>query len=562
MSDGKGRTNGGVPSLAVARAMLATASGRKKLDVVFNSPDPKGFVRALPAEDLYFAIRDIGLADAVEIVGLASPGQFRSFVDLDAWEKDLPDTPQVLLWLRVAMEAAGSDGDFRSKRRALDVELIILLLKTQTRIHQLEEGDDPDLTSDNWLRTAEGKYLVEILAEGDDGVTMRRLLEDFIAENPFEATRLFEAVRWEMQGELEENCRRWREGRLRDMGFPGFEEAIRIWNPLPKDWVPGEEAPAAGHVAGVPALLLATSRGALFLDRVAEKLPDEDRGPFNEGLVYLLNCAIVADGIDPKDIDLARGSLAAARDQLSLGLELLSDGDESRALAILASTPAVELFRSAVTSLAELQREATVAARRVSFGEGGVVGLESPDSELLSGLRRKRPRLYDPPRTGQPRHPSGDWRALRDRQDLARARLLIARARAAGDLLEALGLTPDACRALAQAAGRASTAITASQLVLTCAVRQALGAGGVAPLEADQVPKVAALFDGGKLTQAARQALEQALGATVDQLPAERRDAARDVAHGWLARLEQELGPPAQAGALDPRFVELVLVAP
>src|SRR5690242_4815945 len=106
--------NGGLPTLAVSRAMLATAPGRRKLDLVLNQPDPAAFVRRLPAEDLYFAVKEIGLADCAELLSLATPAQFRAFVDLDAWDRDAPNSTRLLQWLRVAREAG--PGPFRAKR--------------------------------------------------------------------------------------------------------------------------------------------------------------------------------------------------------------------------------------------------------------------------------------------------------------------------------------------------------------------------------------------------------------------------------------------------------------
>ncbi len=543
--------------LAVARARLATTSGRRKLDVVFEAEDPKALVRSLPAEDLYFAIRDIGLSDSVDLVGLAAPSQFRAFVDMDAWDRDALDLSQLTLWLRLAMEGARHAGEFRAKRKALDAELVVLLLKTQTVVHPLEEGVDPVLQSDNWLRTAEGKYLIEILAEGDDGVTTRKLLEDFIAENPFEATRLFEATRWEVQSELEENCSRWRRGRMRDMGFPEFEEAIRIWSPLPKGWTAPESAPSTGRVAGIPALLLVGGGSGLFLDRIAERLPDEARGLFNEGLVYLLNCALVADGIDPKELDLARHSLAAARDQLSLGLELASEGDETHALALLASTPAIDLFRLAVTALLELQREATSASRTVAFGEGSATALESPDAELISGLRRKRPRLYDPASKRAGYGPS-EWRALRSRDDMSTAHGAVSRARLCGELTAALGFDAVRVQAFAEASGRATTAVTVGQLVTTLICRRAFGFEGNRPLSRGELTELANRFFGGKLPAAERAKLVGALDGLVSDASKNEVEA---LVSGWVDRFERELGPVVEAGTPDPRFIETILVA-
>ncbi|MFM2152312.1 MAG: hypothetical protein RL199_747 [Pseudomonadota bacterium] len=552
-------TSSAATSLAVLRARLATLSGREKRDLLLDAPDPGGLVRSLPAEDLYFAVRDIGLADAVELIQLASPSQFRSFVDLDAWEGDLPDASRALLWLGLALEGAAGPEDFRRKRAALDVELVVLLLKTQTVVHPLEEGVDPVITSDNWLRTAEGKYLVEITSEGDDGLIVRRLLEDFIDENPFEATRLFEAVRWEMQSELEENCKRWRDGRVRELGFPDFDEAIRLWQPLPPGWTPPAAPSDAGRLAGVPVLLAMRGPEVLFLDAAAERLEGDALGRFNEGLVYLLNCALVADGLQPRDFELARGSVAAARAQLSLGLELAAQGDALRAAGLLATTPAVMLFRVAVTALLAVQREADRASRALSFPGTTTTLLDSPEAEKLAGLRRRRPRLYDPPPPGAPKRDA--WRALHSRQDLAEARLTVERAVSAGALLSALDTPSEAIVAAAESAGRAPTAVSLSQLVLGRLVRELVGepAGIVVPVS--RLGAVRALFTEGRLKPDARGRLDAVASALVAGLAAEHREHARTLVASWLRRLEEELGAPAGAGPLDVRFIDVFLVA-
>ena len=73
--------------LGLIGAQLSAASGSRRLDLILSAPDPGALVRALPADELYFTIREIGLADAVELVQLASAEQFRTFLDLDAWRQ-------------------------------------------------------------------------------------------------------------------------------------------------------------------------------------------------------------------------------------------------------------------------------------------------------------------------------------------------------------------------------------------------------------------------------------------------------------------------------------------
>jgi hypothetical protein len=541
--------------------MLATARGRRKRDVILDAPDPRAFVRQLPAEDLYFAIKEIGLSDSLEIVAFASPLQFRAFVDLDAWQDQLPVPGQVTKWLEVAAAGARSPAEFRTKRRALDPELILVVLKAMTVVHSLEENDNPVFTSTNFIETAEHKYIIEILPEGPEGATVRRLIEDFIDEDPFTATRLFEAVRWEANAELEETSLRWRTGRLRDMGFPDIEEALRIWVPLPKGWTPSSHGVEPGPVAGVPALLLLSSRAPLFLDRVAEHLPDESRPFFNEGLIYLLNCAIVADGIDPKDLDLARDTLSATRDMLSLGLELASGSDEETAVAILGATPPQELFRLAVGSLHELSRRAVQSAKGISFGTAGSTALDSPDAELLSGLRRKRPRLYDPPAADQKPAPSGSWRAFRSPADLKTAEAAIERAVAAGAALQAAGLQANEVARIAEAAGRAATAVTVTQLLLTAALHRLLNlSGAIAPIPAARIKELCRLFDSSRLTDDARRELRAYFGELRQHVAPDLQLLTENLAERAVARFEEEIGSPCAAGGIEPQFVECLLV--
>ena len=72
-------------TLTRIRHDLAAASGKRRLDLILDAENPMAVVRALPADELYFTIGEVGLADAAELVQLASPAQFRVFLDLAAW---------------------------------------------------------------------------------------------------------------------------------------------------------------------------------------------------------------------------------------------------------------------------------------------------------------------------------------------------------------------------------------------------------------------------------------------------------------------------------------------
>src|SRR6476469_8800449 len=93
-------------NLRELRRALFEARGKRKLDLLLSAPDPEQLVAALPAEELYFPNLDIGPDDAAELVSLATPEQFRYFIDMSAWPRsdEGPRTIEVIRWLTLARE--------------------------------------------------------------------------------------------------------------------------------------------------------------------------------------------------------------------------------------------------------------------------------------------------------------------------------------------------------------------------------------------------------------------------------------------------------------------------
>src|SRR5712671_7942783 len=219
-----------------ARQALQAARGNEKVDLLLSAPDPEELVQSIPPHELYLAVLEVGLEDAAEVVALASPEQFRHFVDLGAWPRrdEGPDSRAVLRWLHLAREGGGNSD--RAQRRyldklaLLDAEMRSLVLRKALRVHDLQEEEEPAVADGGrTFRTPEGRYLVEFLAEGGEYGTLKQLLDDLYAEDVLGTTRLLESLRWELPTELEEIARRWRDGRLRDLGFPDLEEALAFY---------------------------------------------------------------------------------------------------------------------------------------------------------------------------------------------------------------------------------------------------------------------------------------------------------------------------------------------
>ncbi|HWV39089.1 MAG TPA: DUF6178 family protein [Vulgatibacter sp.] len=531
--------------LRAERAALARARGRKRLDVILDSRDPERLVRELPAEDLFLAIHDVGLADAAPLVRLATPEQFRTFVDLDAWKADELDTRQVLLWLRLAR--GDDDQAYRAKLSALDVEVLELLIRSIVRIHDLEEDGEPgDEVEGTVERTPEGRFMLVYPSAGAEYAAARRLIDDLYAEDPFRAARLLYAVRWELPSELTETGLRWRNARLADLGFPSLEEALSLYAkvdlhaPLPPPGAPPEEPPG---------FFLAALESSSLFDRAAGLLADEKRDELQLHLVGLVNAAMVADRVDPADVDGVREHARMVRDTLSLGLAHLAGDDAAAASAHLAATALKRIFQIGFTRTLELQWRAQRLVHTLPLRLPGADGFlpEPPDGEALAAVLRRRPRCF-----GGPEGQAEVW-PFATLADLARTSAALDRVEALGKRLAELGLEPARAAAMVTRAwGDAGlTRVRFGELLLTAAARSAAGlppAFGAEALPAASLATAAraAFGDDGKLAPAFR-----------DDVLASAGPAIQGEAAAALDRLEAELGPQViaeGADALDPRF--------
>ena len=470
------------------RAQLATASGSRRLDLILGAPNPGALVRALPADELYFTIREIGLADAVELVQLASAEQFRVFLDLDAWRHGQFEPRLALPWLRAARAGAPQDTALANrlarKMKALDQELLYLVLRDAIRVHDLRVNDDPEIESDQAWKTSDGAYFIEFLVEGSEFVAVRGILDDLEAEDPLMSSRLLGALAWELPSELEESALRWRQGRLADLGYPSLEEALS-WYARP----PTRPSEAPGQPRRAPGFFLAPLARHSLLARGAALLDAADREALDMQLVTAGNAVLVADGIDPVELEQVRDAVTGARAMVELGLERLAGDDAARAAEVLAATPVKRIFQEGFGRVLELSWRAERLFKAGGAGTRATPLLDAPLGELLSALATRRPRLH--PGVEQPRQ---DWgtpaaAALEPRRflspgDLALASTALELCEGLASLAHELGLAP------ARAEGEAPRL---SALYLTALANERLGRRfEPVPIQASELPAAAA----------------------------------------------------------------------
>jgi len=520
------------------RQRLVQLSPRKRLDAIIDSPDARAVTRSLPAELLYTTIQEIGLADSTELVQLASPEQFRTFVDLGAWKRDRIEPHAVLTWLRAAR--GDESEEFLRKLHGVDLEMIEYMLREFTQVHDLEEN--PDVNPEGvTMETPEGRYLIEFKVEGVEQAALRAILNDMIAENPFEVVRLLEAIRWEIPSEMEEAAYQFRTARLMDLGFPALQDAVSLFSrvdtgPAPARSAQTALAPTSGHVDYLDAAL----RGLDTAER--EHAEDELRG--------VANHALVAELADPGDLDAVRRVGEMVRDYLSLGLEHLCGGDPARASEVVRDTPLTRVFQVGFSLTLALKFRADRLMKAPLARVEDTPLLLSEEAAAVEALRLKRPRRALRVSGAEP----VPFRSLRE---LASSEALLARAEAQLELFRGLlGGSEEPARQVLARFGLALPMLGLERL-FSAAVAMAVLDGRVDPRPVPQGRTVELgerLFEGTAQAPRLRpSAAERALSVLEPTVPAEARPEVRRLVNTTLERLLSELGTPyLQEGRFDP----------
>ncbi len=440
------------------RKALRETRGKQKLDLLLSGDEPGKLVRSLPPEDLYLALLDIGPDDAAEVVALASPEQFRHFVDMSSWRggDEGPRISEVLRWLRLSRDGAGLQKQlrFQGQLSGLDVELLALVLRRSMTVHDLGEDLDPEPKNPALaFYSPDRRFLLEFQSEAEF-IAMRQVIEALYQRDDGAAGRLIEATRWEQPAELEEAARRWRDGRLRDLGVPDFQEAISFY--ARKRGHEGAQA-RGHHVPDKATQALAALPGNL-LDAALELLDGDDLERAEESVVYAANAALVANRVPLDDADEVRDQLADARATLSLGLELLSSGDPVRAARLLVDMPIRQIFQTAMGEAYRLQTRARKVAQAARLPQAqSATLLDEPLESAVQALLKPRPLFHEPGKR-RPRAPGS-------RADLAAVEALLDEAEGVVAILAALGIPPSALGPLAEEAGLGPAALKASAAV-------------------------------------------------------------------------------------------------
>ena len=561
-----------VVALSHYRARLGRGRRLRRADALLEAPDLGAAVRALPGDELYYVLHEMGLGEGGEILAAATPEQLSVVLDFALWERDQVSPAALAEWLE-ALAAAPIERIGRWLA-GLDTELVGLILRRGARIIDLTQEAPPDEPEGTFYPTPDGFFLLDVRVvpvvqapdmggEGPDPArALIRLVDALYRTDKDFARRILVGATGELDAELEEAAYRWRQGRMSDLGFADYYEALEVYRPLDPasvkigdragrtrtvvDAHPGDD----GAALRMPTALverLADTEGSPFA-RAAQKLAAGDEvDELRFALVALTNRVLAADRIAPGDDEAVAAVLERLVATLDLSVERLAQGDDARGADALRTVPLARLHRLGVSLIGKVKQLALTLRREGPFGKRGFDLAETDDAAVLEAVTRLRPmfpRLLDA-------RPSAGERPFRSLGVVARAAAAGEQAAAAQALVRGLGvadsdLAPDG-PALART-GADEAALDVGVLARTALVARLLAGGETSraarpdrfrPLTPAEVKAFEALLVGGKrkhpqLSAALEKRARSILAAAA---PPPLAAAANAVAERWLTTL-------------------------
>lgn len=386
-------------------ACILQVPWKERMSVIMQSPAARELVQALPAEEVFWMIKQRGIEDSLPVIARTTHEQFQYLIDIDCWHRDQLVPDACLAWYRVLGRC--NQAKVLEWFEQADDCLLVSAFKQFLHVHKIEEESDiseeydamPPCTIDgiNYLR----------FSSEDAQLVLLPLLRVLHSHDVGRFQSLIEGIIWDPRAEVEDEALHWRQNRTAENGFPCFDEALGLYGPLSEyellQLVPAAPVVTGGIAPRQPAELrvryaLAGDRLPAFL-RAALGLHDDSLRleEFEQLLVTTANKVMIADCMEVRDLDDVRRAMRKTSGCISIALEHLSAGDTAAAAPLLAQHHPQLLFRFGVHMVGALAARMRRHQGRIWTGNASrfTCFYGSPLADTGLGLVRSRPLFYE-----------------------------------------------------------------------------------------------------------------------------------------------------------------------
>lgn len=364
-------------------------SSRTLAKAIFDSDLPEQFVRTIPAQSLHLAVRQAGLTDCLDLLGIVSLEQCRLLLDFDIWEQDRICEDRLWEWLSLTDD----EGDFELLHKvlkAIDLKVVGLLVSRYVEVVTFDEPNDQP-PGEGFYTPDKGLTWIHLKIPD---TSRHFLLARFLALIFETSAELFYQILAipgvaTLSG-LEEESFQDRTRRLAAEGVPDSEHAASLLAGLPPALAmqdlkaTAKRKPVEGIRAVEPLVYDTPNGGALkeLLEGVGETLEEE--------LTLVLNAAVVHFKVDYAERDAMLTLIDQVKGAVVIGIEAAKRAvPDTTTISAYRALGIARLFGLGFYQLADLRK----SARRYGNEEIQALNTEGALFGILAGLREHFPKM-------------------------------------------------------------------------------------------------------------------------------------------------------------------------
>lgn len=344
------------------------------IPALIENPDAAQIVPNLPVQPLYYALKQRGFGDALEILPFLTDDQVVHMADYEAWDGEEFSQKRMINFLK-PFAAISSDELYR-RFTELDEEYQIATLESMFTVHEVEQIYDlPEDIVDRVQAMPCNTIFYEIHTDDkEDFDFIERLLESARENNMRFAYALLGHTTYNPPGENEMQVSQFRKARLEEDGFIGYDESLKIFSPIDRKglrlkWQEDQFAHPSVHSKDALAL---QGTDVLFFD--ASLLAARDSGAnidelyqIHSSLLSFANALCSAAKVTVDDVHGLNRVLEQGKALASLGLEYLADGDLRMGGKIIVDEHPKTLFQTGFGIIEDLRLGTIRALKRMGM---------------------------------------------------------------------------------------------------------------------------------------------------------------------------------------------------
>ncbi len=379
---------------------LHALSGRKALDRVSNHPDPPRLIKSMSSEDFFWLIKKVGADGSLELLKLATLGQWQYILDVESWQKDRLELNRTGQWIERLLAA---DPERFTQWLFSDGQELVYYYLYQSIVVKVRNEDEEVFEAGPEFFTIDGFFYIRPVQE-DQRETIEALLRTMAQEDTLKYQALLTGVAGVLPAELEEEMYRIRNIRLAEHGFLPREEAIAVYAPLNPESLKTKKQDASPwptasleDAGEAPRWPLQAIQGQNLLTKTISTLSDArllDR--IRLEFAGLCNQILSAEGLVNWDMDDLQEIQLQAAGYLNLILKERCHEETDTAENLLRMNTLVSLFRAGFGLALNLKWKAERWLKGCWFHEAGLEPSFWGEAwgQALAGLLKRRPLFY------------------------------------------------------------------------------------------------------------------------------------------------------------------------